>query len=80
MLFHNGATGGFRSFIAVVREAGVGVVVLSNCPRSVDAIGVLIVDAITNPPNFYPRSSDESSSGRSAGSAVATDADYFEAV
>src|SRR5829696_3722210 len=36
---------GFRSFIAVVREAGVGVVVLSNCPRSVDAIGVLIVEA-----------------------------------
>jgi D-alanyl-D-alanine-carboxypeptidase/D-alanyl-D-alanine-endopeptidase len=47
MLMHNGGTGGFRSFIAVVREAGVGVIVLSNCPRSVDAIGISIVEAIT---------------------------------
>jgi D-alanyl-D-alanine-carboxypeptidase/D-alanyl-D-alanine-endopeptidase len=47
MLLHNGGTGGFRSFIAVVREAGVGVIVLSNCPRSVDAIGISIVEAIT---------------------------------
>jgi hypothetical protein len=39
VLWHNGGTSGFRSFIAVVRGAGTAVVVLSNSARSVDRLG-----------------------------------------
>lgn len=37
--WHNGGTGGFRSFIAFDRGAGRGVVVLSNTDREVDTLG-----------------------------------------
>jgi serine-type D-Ala-D-Ala carboxypeptidase/endopeptidase len=47
MLWHNGGTGGFRSFLGFVNESGAGVVVLSNCSRSVDAIGFRILEAIS---------------------------------
>jgi D-alanyl-D-alanine-carboxypeptidase/D-alanyl-D-alanine-endopeptidase len=46
MLWHNGGTGGFRSFAGFVPESGTGVVVLSNCSRSVDAIGFRALEAI----------------------------------
>ena len=46
MLWHNGGTGGFRSFAGFVHESGTGVVVLSNCSRSVDAIGFETLEAI----------------------------------
>jgi D-alanyl-D-alanine-carboxypeptidase/D-alanyl-D-alanine-endopeptidase len=49
MLWHNGGTGGFRSFVGFVPETRTGVVVLSNCARSVDAIGFRIVEAIGEP-------------------------------
>jgi D-alanyl-D-alanine-carboxypeptidase/D-alanyl-D-alanine-endopeptidase len=48
VLWHNGGTGGFRSFTGFVRETETGVVVLSNCARSVDAIGLRVLEAITS--------------------------------
>jgi serine-type D-Ala-D-Ala carboxypeptidase/endopeptidase len=45
MLWHNGGTGGFRSFLGFVEECEAGVAVLSNCSRSVDAIGFRILEA-----------------------------------
>jgi D-alanyl-D-alanine-carboxypeptidase/D-alanyl-D-alanine-endopeptidase len=47
LLFHNGGTGGFRSFVGFVPAAHTGVVVLSNCARSVDALGFRILERIT---------------------------------
>jgi D-alanyl-D-alanine-carboxypeptidase/D-alanyl-D-alanine-endopeptidase len=47
MLWHNGGTGGFRSFVGFVGEREVGVAVLSNCSRSVDAIGFRLLEAIS---------------------------------
>jgi serine-type D-Ala-D-Ala carboxypeptidase/endopeptidase len=47
MLWHNGGTGGFRSFLGFVKESQAGVVVLSNCSRSVDAIGFRILEALS---------------------------------
>ncbi len=41
--WHNGGTGGFRSFIGVDRTAGVGVVVLSARDRSVDRAGFALL-------------------------------------
>jgi CubicO group peptidase (beta-lactamase class C family) len=38
--WHNGGTGGFRSFVAFVREADTAVVVLSNTARSVGRLGL----------------------------------------
>jgi D-alanyl-D-alanine-carboxypeptidase/D-alanyl-D-alanine-endopeptidase len=46
VLWHNGGTGGFRGFVGFVKESGTGVVVLSNCARSVDAIGFRTLEAI----------------------------------
>jgi D-alanyl-D-alanine-carboxypeptidase/D-alanyl-D-alanine-endopeptidase len=47
MLWHNGGTGGFRSFLGFVRESEAGVAVLSNCSRSVDVIGFRILEALS---------------------------------
>lgn len=47
MLWHNGGTGGFRSFVGFVPDIGAGVVVLSNSARSVDAIGFRILESIS---------------------------------
>jgi D-alanyl-D-alanine-carboxypeptidase/D-alanyl-D-alanine-endopeptidase len=46
LLWHNGGTGGFRSFVGFVEELHVGVAVLSNSSRSVDAIGFRLLEAI----------------------------------
>jgi serine-type D-Ala-D-Ala carboxypeptidase/endopeptidase len=46
MLWHNGGTGGFRGFVGFVKENATGVAVLSNCARSVDAIGFRTLEAI----------------------------------
>lgn len=43
MIWHNGGTGGYRSFAGFLPESGVGVVVLSNSPHSVDPLGVSIL-------------------------------------
>jgi CubicO group peptidase (beta-lactamase class C family) len=47
VLFHNGGTGGFRSFAAFVPATYTGVVVLSNSARSVDALGFRILKRIS---------------------------------
>ena len=42
--WHNGGTGGYASFIGFDRNAGVGVVVLSNTARAVDDLGFHLLD------------------------------------
>jgi CubicO group peptidase (beta-lactamase class C family) len=39
VIWHNGGTGGYRSFAGFVKETGVGVVVLTNSSEGVDDIG-----------------------------------------
>jgi D-alanyl-D-alanine-carboxypeptidase/D-alanyl-D-alanine-endopeptidase len=46
LLFHNGGTGGFRSFAGFVPATRTAVVVLSNSARSVDALGFRILDSL----------------------------------
>lgn len=46
MLWHNGGTGGYRSFLAIVPEKGVGVVILSNSAHSVDGLGLGILECM----------------------------------
>jgi CubicO group peptidase (beta-lactamase class C family) len=48
VLWHNGGTGGFRSFVGAAREAGAAVVVLSNTARSVDRLGLLLLKALAS--------------------------------
>jgi CubicO group peptidase (beta-lactamase class C family) len=43
-VWHNGGTGGYRTFLGLKPRSGVGVVVLSNSPHSVDALGTAILD------------------------------------
>ena len=47
VVWHNGGTGGFRSFIGFERKTGTGVVVLSNAetPEGVDDIGQYLLNA-----------------------------------
>jgi CubicO group peptidase (beta-lactamase class C family) len=42
-LWHNGGTGGYRSFVGFVAETRVGVAVLSNSANDVDAIGMSLL-------------------------------------
>jgi CubicO group peptidase (beta-lactamase class C family) len=44
-VWHNGGTGGYRSFAGFVRERGLGVVVLTNSNRSADDIGFHLLDS-----------------------------------
>jgi D-alanyl-D-alanine-carboxypeptidase/D-alanyl-D-alanine-endopeptidase len=46
LLFHNGGTGGFRSFAGFVPATHTAVVALSNSARSVDALGFRILERI----------------------------------
>jgi serine-type D-Ala-D-Ala carboxypeptidase/endopeptidase len=50
VLWHNGGTSGFRSFIALDGEAGTAVVVLSNTARSVDRLGLRLLKALSTSP------------------------------
>jgi CubicO group peptidase (beta-lactamase class C family) len=43
--WHNGGTGGYRSFIGFSKQKGIGVVVLSNYAVSVDDIGFAVLSA-----------------------------------
>ena len=47
VLWHNGGSGGFRSFAGFVPAAGVGVVVLANDLRSVDRVGLDLLKALS---------------------------------
>jgi serine-type D-Ala-D-Ala carboxypeptidase/endopeptidase len=48
VLWHNGGTGGFRSFAAFTRETRTAVVVLSNSARSVDRLGLRLLKALAS--------------------------------
>jgi serine-type D-Ala-D-Ala carboxypeptidase/endopeptidase len=39
IVWHNGGTGGFRSFVGFSKQTGLGVVILSNTSSSVDDMG-----------------------------------------
>ncbi|MCP4677075.1 MAG: serine hydrolase [Deltaproteobacteria bacterium] len=43
VVWHNGGTGGYRSYLGFVKEANVGVVVLSNSQLEVDTLGSLVL-------------------------------------
>jgi hypothetical protein len=43
LVWHNGGTGGYRSFVGFIRETEVAVVVLANSAKSVDSVGVKIL-------------------------------------
>lgn len=45
MTWHNGGTGGFRSFVGLDRAGGVGVAVLSATARGVDGPGFALLAA-----------------------------------
>jgi serine-type D-Ala-D-Ala carboxypeptidase/endopeptidase len=46
VLWHNGGTGGFRSFLGWTEKTGVGVVVLSNSGESVDELALELLREI----------------------------------
>jgi D-alanyl-D-alanine-carboxypeptidase/D-alanyl-D-alanine-endopeptidase len=48
VLWHNGGIGGFRSFVAFVREADTAVVVLSNTARSVGRLGLRLLKVLAS--------------------------------
>jgi CubicO group peptidase (beta-lactamase class C family) len=50
VLWHNGGTSGFRSFVALDGEADTAVVVLSNTARSVDRLGLRLLKALSTSP------------------------------
>jgi CubicO group peptidase (beta-lactamase class C family) len=45
-LWHNGGTGGYRSFVGFVAETQVGVAVLSNSANDVDSIGMSLLKCL----------------------------------
>jgi CubicO group peptidase (beta-lactamase class C family) len=48
LLWHDGGTSGFRSFVGAARETGTAVVVLSNTARSVDRLGLRLLKALSS--------------------------------
>lgn len=44
VIWHNGGTGGYRSFAGLNRERGVAVVVLTNTATSVDELGIRLLE------------------------------------
>ena len=47
IIWHNGGTGGFHSFIAFERDSGRAVVVLANASQDIDDIGMHVMDPST---------------------------------
>ena len=45
VIWHNGGTGGYRTFAGFIKETGKGVVVFTNSSESVDDIGFHLLDA-----------------------------------
>jgi hypothetical protein len=48
--WHNGGTGGFRSWLGLDRDAGTGAVVLSAISASVDRAGFRLLALLTREP------------------------------
>jgi serine-type D-Ala-D-Ala carboxypeptidase/endopeptidase len=53
-LWHNGGTGGFASYVALVPAAQAGVVVLSDTARSVDRLGVGLLSTLARTAGSHP--------------------------
>ncbi|SDT81221.1 CubicO group peptidase, beta-lactamase class C family [Streptomyces sp. TLI_053] len=53
-IWHNGGTGGYRSFVAFDPERQVGVIVLANTRRSVDAPGVRLLRTLQTTRATFP--------------------------
>jgi D-alanyl-D-alanine-carboxypeptidase/D-alanyl-D-alanine-endopeptidase len=51
IVFHNGGTGGFRSYVALVRQRGIAVVVLSNSDAEVDLLGSEVLRVLLRNPD-----------------------------
>ena len=45
VIWHNGGTGGYRTFAGFVKESGKGVVVLTNSTKGADDIGLYLLDS-----------------------------------
>jgi CubicO group peptidase (beta-lactamase class C family) len=48
-LWHNGRTGGFSSYVALLPAAGVGVVVLADTAVPVERLGLRLLSAVARP-------------------------------
>ena len=46
--WHNGGTGGYRSFLGFIKEPSIGVVVLANSAESVDEIGIDLLNLLAH--------------------------------
>jgi D-alanyl-D-alanine-carboxypeptidase/D-alanyl-D-alanine-endopeptidase len=53
-LWHNGGTGGFASYIALLPTAQAGVVVLADTARSVDRLGVRLLSSLAGSAGPHP--------------------------
>lgn len=49
LTWHNGGTGGFRSWLGLRRDLGLAVVVLGASSRSLDALGITLLDELARP-------------------------------
>ncbi len=58
IVWHNGGTGGYRTFTGYLEGSGSGVVVLSNTSRGVDEIGFHLLDPSIPLPPVPPRRSE----------------------
>jgi D-alanyl-D-alanine-carboxypeptidase/D-alanyl-D-alanine-endopeptidase len=47
IIWHNGGTGGYRTFAGFIKETGIGVVVLTNSDRGADDIGMRLLNSTT---------------------------------
>jgi CubicO group peptidase (beta-lactamase class C family) len=50
ILFHNGGTGGYRTYLGINLQKQFAVVVLSNCGISVDGLGNQLMKALESKP------------------------------
>jgi hypothetical protein len=49
VIWINGGTGGFRTFIGFIKDSKTAIVVLSNSARSVDKVGFKILEILNAP-------------------------------
>jgi CubicO group peptidase (beta-lactamase class C family) len=54
MIWHNGGTGGFRSFLGFTEQGGLGVLILSNSSEGVDDLAVELLRDLAKPPPSPP--------------------------
>ena len=54
MIWHNGGTGGFRSFLGFTEQGGLGVLILSNSSEGVDDLAIELLRNLAKPPPSPP--------------------------